>query len=186
MIPPIVRLYDSAERAGEAVERLKEAGVTDDLITLVPATRDRDEALQALLAAYYLKAHAEVFADRIADGRTFVGVRAMFGTGETVSRILDEYSPAEIPQEERSTDDPAPFSDSLGLPLLAKDPAPLSSLFFLPVLASPGPSLPTGLSGPGPSLPVSLGAQKPILTPSLGSQKPTTEAMGLPMIIRPR
>jgi hypothetical protein len=38
-------------------------------------------------------------------------------------------------------DNPAPFSDALGLRVLSNDPAPLSSFFKFPLLTKSGPLL---------------------------------------------
>ena len=127
MIHPIVRMYDTAENANAAVSKLKNWGLTSDLISVISvAATGTGEALKtALMAANIVRDNAKVYAQSAGAASTFVVVRAPFGIGCIAGDILGSCHPTAIPDPTVDSDGPT-----------WDDAAPLSSALHLPVLAA--------------------------------------------------
>jgi len=141
VIYPIVRMYASAQQAADAASRLKRWGIPDDMISLVTAsgTASAQQVVAAIKAAYVLQAHAEVYAAGVARGQALVAVRAPFGMGAMVAKLLDSAGAVESgvpsgPERGEAWDDAAPLSSALWLPVLTRQKPP----FYTPFLLSDG------------------------------------------------
>ncbi len=164
MIHPIVRMYDTADKATAAVKKLKGWGLTDDLISVinVAATGPGDALHKALMAAYIVRDNATVYARAAASAAAIVVARAPFGVGVVTREILNSCHPI-------STSDPTDISDGPTW----DDATPLSSALHLPVITPwrPMGGIPSG-SGSTRTTCSQLGI--PELT---ASSAPTTEGM---------
>jgi hypothetical protein len=181
----IVRMYQTKERARDAVAKLKDAGFSDDVILeLTPGSAQ--SVANAVLAGQMMGRRAGFYAERVKNGRSLVAVNPPFGQGHAATEILDGCGPVdqdlEMPEDtvetkwggaaplsealglrvlsrndpaplsdtlgirtksrreyylttELSSQNPAPLSSMLGLPVLSRDPTPLSSMLSLPVLS---------------------------------------------------
>ena len=164
MIHPIVRMYDTADKASAAVAKLKGWGLTSDLISVisVAAAGSADALQKALMSANIVRDHATIYARSAAAGSTIVVVRAPFGVGVVTGDILDSCHPI-------SKSDPTDISDGPTW----DDAAPLSSALHLPVISQwrPFGGMPAG-GGSTRTLCSRLGI------PELSaSSAPTTEGM---------
>jgi hypothetical protein len=119
-------MYDTAEKANAAVSKLKNWGLTSDLISVisVAATGTGDALNSALMAANIVRDNAKVYAQSAGAASTFVVVRAPFGVGCITIDILDSCHPTSIadPTEDSdgpTWDDAAPLSSALHLPVIA-------------------------------------------------------------------
>jgi len=190
MSTTIIRLFESQEKAMNAVAALRKR-FDDDAITVVspakrpPAVQGRpeapavDNAFEPLKAAGLSTAAATKCAEEVRRGRTAVVVRAPFGFAKGAAETLDEFAPvlADIRDETRSLDDdPAPLSEALGLPLLSNNPAPLSLMFGLRVLSRNQDSRIKLMSNPAP---LSNVFRLPLLSRGLESR---TRSFGLPLL----
>ena len=171
MLHPIVRMYSSGQAAAAAVAALKDWGFTDDMISVVgPGHYASDDAVvSALAAAYVVRSQARHYADSVRQGQTAVVVRAEFGKGEAAQYHLNSAGPVSREDAFREPyidawDDAAPFSSALRLPTKAE---------FRPFGGLPA------ITKRGSTLCSKLGI--PELT---SSSKPTTEAMGMPMLLK--
>lgn len=146
MIYPIVRLYDSTERALAAVRSLQKAGFREDDIDLVtsastapPGAGSEDPITARIAAGYVLKSKARIYADGVRRGGSLVIVRAHLGSGRLATKLLERQSPidAGVPLVEDPApqwDEAAPFSSMLQLPVKVNSTAPFSAFWVLPVL----------------------------------------------------
>jgi hypothetical protein len=172
VIHPIVRIFDSAQKAADATSKLKGWGpFTEEQITVIPpsAATSADGGVSAVTAAYVLKSRANVYAESLRRGHTLVVVHAPFGTGGLATEILNWSGPVstrDVLEEERRA---TPWDEA----------APLSSTFRLPVISQwrAFGGLPT-LSKRNRTLCSALGI------PELAEPRATTEAFGLPMLKR--
>jgi hypothetical protein len=172
VIHPIVRIFDSAQKAADAASKLKSWGpFTDDQITVIPpsAATAADGGVSAVTAAYVLKSRAKVYADSLRRGHTVVVVNAPFGAGGLATEILNWSGPVSTRDVLEELERPTPWDEA----------APLSSTFHLPVISQwrAFGGLPT-ISKKNRTLCSSLGI------PELASSRATTEALGLPMLKR--
>jgi hypothetical protein len=142
MIYPIVRLYDSAARAAEAVRKLADWGFLDEDIDVVgPDQAPNDDAAVAAIAkACVLRSDAAVYARGVRRGGTLVILRAPFGTGGTASDLLDECGPIDAGMAYREArphgwDDAAPLSSALRMPTGVSSHDSFSAYWSLPLLS---------------------------------------------------
>jgi hypothetical protein len=162
----ISRIYDSRERAAEAVKALKDYGFSGlDIhavlarsssqggVTAAPA--EIDDLVTSIQKAGIFKSRAEIYADRVRSGGNLVTVHAPFGSAHAATQILDRFDPIDSGVAEEagaSLDwvDAAPLSSALQIPLLLDDPAAFSSAIGLPVLLDYEPRKTSLLSSPSP------------------------------------
>lgn len=131
---PIGRMYETEAQARIAMQRLQEEGFAEETMFLVyPGTPA--EAIPAGVT----RDHALSYARMLATGSgVLLLVRAGFGWGETVSKIMDACGPVStraLPVLKPRN--PAPFSRLIGMPTLSTRGRSYFSRMF-PELTSPG------------------------------------------------
>jgi len=155
----VTRIYDFQERAGEAVEALKEAGFLTEQINQVTAPgghntgSETDQASrQETIAAAIRKGGVRrevigIYTDAVSRGGSLVSVRALFGMTGLAIEIMDSFGPVPVDLpvlkvEAKQWDKAAPLSSLFGIPLTIKEipktlPADfsLSKFLGLPVLS---------------------------------------------------
>ena len=154
----VTRIYDFQERAGEAVEALKEAGFLTEQINQVTAPgghntgSETDQASrQETIAAAIRKGGVRrevigIYSDAVSRGGSLVSVRALFGMTGLAIEIMDSFGPVPVDLpvlkvEAKQWDKAAPLSSWLGWSVFSDDPTPFSSLWYLPVLTKGRASL---------------------------------------------
>lgn len=169
---PVTRLYESEHAAHHAVEQLGAAGISPDVVMAIhPSSMDAAAQVdRAVDRGYAMGGHRRSIKQALGRGRSVVTVAAGVGLGSLVEYTLDRAGPVDpgaivdIP-----TDDPAPLSDLLSLPVLTKGKsntrlwtfnskssfgfrmlsnkaAPLSSMFGMKVLMASKGSIAKGSS----------------------------------------
>lgn len=169
VITPIVRMFDSVEKAAAAADKLRNAGYGDDLISVVSvaASGSTEGLKKALMAAFVLTSDAGVHARLAGANQAFVVVRAPFGASVDAIDLLNAAGPV-------STTDPTEVSDGP----LWDDAAPFSSAIHMPVLAKWRPAGGAGtLVDSRWSLFGALGLPELSASPT-----PTTEGMGMSLL----
>jgi len=147
-------MYETEQQARDAVRKLKEDGFPEDTILLVtpgPGGMGSVEGLSAAISAgFMVSGDAKVYVEAVERGRSLVLVRAAFGFGRAATNILDSCDPIDsgltgavkaAPTSEKGAplssffqwpllkrNQPAPFSDFLGIPLLSSSAACKPSL----------------------------------------------------------
>jgi hypothetical protein len=161
----VTRIYDFQERAGEAVEALKEAGFLEEQINQVTAPGGHntgsaaDQASrQETIATAIRKGGVRrdvigIYTDAVSRGGSLVSVRALFGKTGLAIDILDSFGPVPVDLpvlkvEAKAWDKAAPLSSWLGWSVFSDDPTPFSTLWYLPVLTKGRASLSALLSIP--------------------------------------
>ncbi|MEM9590076.1 MAG: hypothetical protein AAF967_01910 [Pseudomonadota bacterium] len=161
-----VRIYATEGGANNAVARLGRAGFSKSNIFLpsLAAGKESDTVHAAVEDGTLPEAQSKICIRSLKEGRSLVSVQAPFGRGKAALASLESADTVYSDKLSRYTtdDDPAPFSELLGLPvlsnvesstqllnsdwsfssifgirLLSKNPTPLSSLLGLPVLLKP-------------------------------------------------
>jgi len=117
---PIGRIYDTEQKARNAVQKLQEAGVAPDRVSFLSpghgANADAVEAASPNLPA----GHAIVYGRALSKGHHVVLVQSFFGQGGRLGSILNSCDPM----------------DSRDLPLIrARNASPFSDLFRIPTLS---------------------------------------------------
>jgi len=128
MIYAIVRMYANAEQAQRAVEKLEACGLSREQCRINLVTSSSAATVEGLVGAItaglVLKAHAQVYAQGVAQGRALVSLHAPFGTGRIYEEILDELGPVDSGVADDAAppawDDAAPFSSAFGWPVISK------------------------------------------------------------------
>jgi len=169
VITPIVRMFDSVEKATAAAETLRNAGYADDLVSVVSmaASGSAEGLKKALMGAFVLASDAAVHARLAGPHHAFVVVRALFGTSVDAIDLLNRAGPVSTTDP---TEDPAdPLWD---------DAAPFSSAIHMPVLAKWRPA-----GGAGMLVDSRWSLFGALGLPELSaSQAPTTEGMGMALL----
>ncbi|MEO1089933.1 MAG: hypothetical protein AAFX81_04835 [Pseudomonadota bacterium] len=145
MAPPIVRLYDNEQQAGDAFGKLREAGLPEDTTFLVTPGSGEEGASSAavssaIVAGQLLGPRAAVYAERVHSGRSMVVVDAPFGLGKLATAIMDDYGPVDtdlvLPPLESTRRSPTPLSDALDFaPLWQSAPRTVSGFLGMSELA---------------------------------------------------
>ncbi|MDJ0868356.1 MAG: hypothetical protein QNK03_19780 [Myxococcota bacterium] len=130
---PIVRMYPSEQQARDAAQALEEAGFSGVAILTSAAGGEAEAIVRATIEAGQLPAsHASVCTGGLQQGRSIVSVSAPFGAGQRATVLLEEHGPVETEAMPAHTSrNPSPFSDMLGLPVLA-DYSPMTDLSIIP------------------------------------------------------
>ena len=142
MTQTISRFYRDRENADAAVAELRQSGLTDSMINVVPPTdAPAEEVVASIRRGGGAATHADVFAAGLRRGETLVSVRPLFGWALTATAILQKHGPtdtgvAEQNPKEAPPDPAAPLSSAFGWPVLIDDPAPLSSWLKWPLLST--------------------------------------------------
>lgn len=148
-----VRMYETEQQARDAVRKLKEDGFPEDTILLVtpgPGGAGSVEGISAAISAgFVVSGDAKVYVQAVERGRSLVLVRAAFGFGQAALNILDSCGPVDselmgrvkaAPTSERG----APLSSFFQWPLLKRNqPAPFSDFLGIPLLSSSTGSKPS-------------------------------------------
>ncbi len=155
-----VRMYETEQQALAAVEKLKEDGFPNNAILLVTPGAEGEAVLE-----FTLGSDAQALAQSLGRGRSIVLVRAAFGFGQAAINILEACGPvdthllappmAATAWEERG----APLSTALQWPVLKRnEPAPFSDFLGIPLISSCQGSEPTMISKfSGASIELSFG-----------------------------
>ena len=177
---PITRIYNNYQQAADAINELKEYGISDDLIHLTTQANGHGQAsaeavTRSVMGGWIIKSDAEVYAQAVLNGQSLVTVRAPFGMGVDVAEILDAHWPAPSPVAEEEDrlplwDEAAPLSSALGWKVRSDDPTPFSTYWHFPVL----------LKKPG-TISSKLGLPELIDSPT-----PFSSMLGLPLLLKPR
>jgi hypothetical protein len=143
MANSVVRIFDTEEKARDAVGKLVEDGYPEGSIFLVtpgpggveegggaPAA---DSLVASIKAGQLMGDYADVYAERVARGRSLVVVPAAFGYARRAAEIMESCGPVdtdiELPQDPYDWNVGTPFSSAACLPVLQRNrPAPLSGL----------------------------------------------------------
>jgi hypothetical protein len=153
----ITRVYDTHQKAVEAVSGLHEYGFTDSQIILIDGSTAADPAATAaaIAAENIPPADVDIYAQAVAQGASLVTVDASFGTAAVVTEIMRKPGPmpitvtaVEIDAKVEPWDDAAPLSSALHMPVLITrtsrtttepklldDPTPLSTALGIRVLS---------------------------------------------------
>ena len=140
MTQTISRIYRAREDADAAAAELKKAGFDRrDINVVASAEAPDEEILMRIREGGVTATHAEVYAERIRQGETLVSILAAFGYALLATEILEKHGPVDtgLPEQgyEKAPPDPAaPLSSAAGWRVLSNDPAPLSSALGLPLL----------------------------------------------------
>ena len=150
-MPTIVtRLFAAEEQALAALATLKHKFADHEINLVTPASAENAD-LEALIVKGGVKqVHAPAYAEAVRQGGVVVTVRAAWGLANELIGRLDAHNPLApvVDETEHSVrtpgwNNPTPFSDFLGLPVLEEfksdivlvdHPAPLSDLLKIPVL----------------------------------------------------
>ena len=139
----IVRMYATAEQAGAAVAKLKEAGFRDEQILELSPGSARSVA-SALRAGQMMGHSVGFYAERVEQGRFLVAIDPPFGSGQAATQALDGSGPVDrdlaAPADTARSEwgEGAPLSAALGWTVLSRNPTPLSSALGWTVLSRPG------------------------------------------------
>lgn len=183
----IVRMYDTDERARDAVAKLKAAGFRDDaVLALTPGAAQ--SVADAIVAGRMMGHRAEFYAERVKQGRSIVAVDAPFGRGQAASGILDGCGPVdldlEVPEDagDSRLTRSAPLSTAMGWPVLSRNnPTPLSDSLGLRTTARSEFYLTSELADPHYTLSESFGWR--LLSRSAA---PFSTKLGLPVLSQKR
>ncbi len=123
-----VRIYDSEQQGLAAAREAEEAGFETVHFLAATAVAGREEEAVRFAAEAGCIAGGQIrsCAEALRGGRSIVAVSAPFGRGLLAGEILDRHGPSgelEVP----SPRNPAPFSEALGIPVLA-DRSPMTDL----------------------------------------------------------
>ena len=81
----VARIYDTEQRAREAVKKLKAGGFQDRaILALLPGSAD--SVANAIEAGELMAYQAGFYADRVRNGRSVVAIDAPFGQGQRAAR----------------------------------------------------------------------------------------------------
>jgi hypothetical protein len=183
----IARMYQTKERARDAVTKLKEAGFSDDaILELTPGSAQ--SVASAILAGQMMGHRAGFYAERVKNGRSLVALDAPFGQGQAATEILDGCGPVDqdlkVPEdsgEVRWGGSAAPLSEALGWSVLWRNrPAPLSDALGMPTKSRSQYYLTTELASRDPA-PLSSALGMPTLS---RDPTPLSSALGMPTLSR--
>ena len=179
----ITRLFRNTEQATRAVADLKRYGFDDEDITVTgPGSSSgtpTDEIAASIARAGVSRRAAAAYAESVRNGGVTVSVRAVFGWAAIATEVLERSGAVATGISDASdaeTDQAAPFSAALGLPVLSRNPTPLSSLLALRVLSkrqNPGVRLLHAAA------PLSRGFGLPTLS---GDPAPLSRRLGLTLL----
>lgn len=148
MANSVVRIYDTEQKARDAVRKLVEDGYPEGSIFLVTPGAGgvegeegggapvADSLVAAIKAGQLMAEHADIYAERVQRGRSLVVVPAAFGYARRAAEIMETCAPVdtdiELPQDPYDWNIGTPLSSAVCLPVLARNrPAPLSGLIGL-------------------------------------------------------
>ena len=137
----ITRLFDSAEKAAQAVRELGRNRIHPEFVSVFkPGTNTTGDVLaKAMQEAEVPAKTAKAAAEAVDNGATAVTVNAAFGFAAVAQAVLARFDGKALEAEDhyqQTLDPSARFSSMLGLKVLCNDPAPLSRWLALRVLSA--------------------------------------------------
>lgn len=156
-----VRMYETEQQALVAFNKLKEDGFPTNTILLVTPGANAEAVLGFTLGS----SDAKILAQSLERGRSIVLVRAAFGFGQAAINILESCGPVDShllapPMDTAAWEEAgAPLSTALQWPVLKRnEPAPFSDFLGIPLISSREGSEPTLISKfSGSSIELSFG-----------------------------
>ena len=133
---PVGRLYESEDKAREAVKKIVDAGYSESYTSVhaQAAASEEDTARQIITqheAGDVPPNHAALYAKRVHEGSVLVLTTAPFSHGSYITGLMDDAGPMKpepMPLPPSRIDSPSPLSDFIGWPvLLQNSPTPLST-----------------------------------------------------------
>ena len=182
MSQTINRMFESVERAAQAVQALKTNRFSQfDHVYLFGRDSEGgveqsvDQIVAAMMKSYVLKAHARVYAEKVKQGSALVTVHAPFGTGGDALEVLESFGPVDsgVPGPRDALpawDEVAPCSSLFHIRVLLPDSATFSKFWNVPPLAKTARTTSAALGLPEGG----------------GSSGPFAGTFGLPMLAGPR
>jgi hypothetical protein len=201
---PLSRLFNTTADAIGAVDDLKLAGFSDDLIQVVAQGADYVSA-NSLLRKGIRSPNAEAAAAAVRAGATLLIIDAPLGSGAVAAQILEAPRPSDsgTPKavyEGGSWSESTPVSSAFHIAVLSDNPSPLSDALSLPVLSKDqgandwslgAPTLVRNQNGPSRSLGFSTltrnqrAPSKSLWFATLSkNQKGPSSTLGLPTLSR--
>ncbi len=122
-MPATVRFYESADRARDAATHLADLGFENvSLLTPSASPGEGSALVRAAVAAEMIPgSHQRLCISSLEQGRSIVAVAAPFGRGQKAIEVLEQFGPVDTDRiPVYSPRSAAPFSESLGIPVLAK------------------------------------------------------------------
>lgn len=120
----VVRMYESEERAREALQTLGQSGFSDqEVFHFQPGAGDSSEVIgRATESALIPRQYGKACRNALDMGHHIIVVEAPFGSGQRATEILDSFGPVNTDKlvEYRYQSNPTPVSDFLGLPPLSR------------------------------------------------------------------
>lgn len=203
---PVTRLYDSEDAARAVVDALFAGGfASDDVVAIYPSSEDAEALVDhAVDRGAILSGLRNSLKAALARGRSVVCARAAYGYGRFAEVTMGRGAVDDDTVVDYIPNDPAPFSDLIGMPVLSADsksytslssfdgrssfgfkmisnnPTPLSSLFGMKLLSSRTGSIARGtaverMSGNPAPLSSMIGLK--LLTSSKGARGSSVERM---------
>lgn len=197
-----VRIFETAEQAEAAADKLRNGGFRRDTIAVVnPAMGGEAAAVDAAVRDGVMpEVYRRACIQALQRGRSLVAIDAPFGHEQDAVAIMTRAGAVDSEMlPEYSRRDPAPFSDILGMPVLSRSRTTTQlserqytfpSWLGLPLLTKTGGAMFGGLSKPKRNWTSSLGL--PLLTkggrPMFGgltkSKRNWTTSFGFPLLSR--
>lgn len=196
MTQSIVRMFPSAQVAGDAVKALTAQGFNIyDIHVVTPVAAEfgttEEEQIQAIASAvmrgFIPKYIARIYAVGIRNGGSLVIVHAPFGFASTAIVTLEGFGPIDSGYSEpveppRPYHEGAPLSSALGWPLLLDDPTPFSNFIGFEALTKGAASISKALG-----LPLLLNCAAPFsqllgLPTRSKNAAPFSKLLGLPVL----
>ena len=187
MSTTIPRIYDSYGDALNAANELKKNRFRDDEISLISNAPNREiggaaDPAMAIADAGIPADDVAAFAAVVADGKSLLVVRAVWGAAAKAVGIVDSHGPSEkgVGRREyyassladKTDDDPfSDFTPTFGFPTLLDDAAPFSRFWNLPLLLDDSTPFSNWLTFPTLRTGYTFGEPKLIDAPDLFSRE---------------
>lgn len=134
---PVGRIYDTEQKAQDAVRKLQDAGIDPDRVVLLNAGNNANADVVEQKVPNLPSGHAIVYGRALERGQHVVIVQTFFGRGESWSEILNSCDPVDVRDLPMiRTRSASPFSDFFGIPTLSRSRDTLMTRIF-PALSSP-------------------------------------------------
>ena len=176
-----VRIYESEANAREAARKLVEAGFREDLVhVLSPGHGAVEQVVRAAVSSNRVPtSHLRTAVSALTKGYSVVSVPLPY-FGQEVLDILDSCGPVEVESTRvHLPNDPAPFSDMLGIPVLTKDDRSSATLLRGEPIFRSFLGLPLLTRS-------STGKNSSFGLPLLSKPKSKNSSFGLPLLTKPK
>jgi hypothetical protein len=187
----ITRIYETYGAALDAATELKKNRYAESSVSLISKAANREEGTADDTVAEIVKAgipsdNVEPFAAYVAQGKSLLIVRAVFGAAAKAIEIADRYDPiatgvvrTSYPTEKIS--EIHPLSAMMGWPLLWNSSTPLSDFWKWPTLINNAAPFSSWLTFPTLKSGFTFGVPKLLKDPAVFSN-----AFHIPVLIRNR